>query len=141
MSIEQNTPDLEELERLLANATPGDWVAAAKPSRIVGWPIVSQQGRAIGSVNYVDPAGFAPANAALNDEAKANAALIVALRNAAPSLIATAREIEGLRAALSTAIGYVENTRIDLQCGTKAAGIKTIEGGIKRARAALGEAK
>ncbi|MFZ5744431.1 MAG: hypothetical protein ACOY7T_08135 [Pseudomonadota bacterium] len=96
-----NTPDLEELERLLAKATPGDWVAAAKPSRIVGWPIVSQQGRAIGSVNYVDPAGFAPANAALNDEAKANAALIVALRNAAPFLIATAREVEGLRAEVA----------------------------------------
>lgn len=122
------TDNLEELERLLEKATPGEWIAAAKPSRIVGWPIVSEQGRAIGSVNYVDPAGFAPANAALNDEAKANAALIVALRNAAPSLIATAREVEGLRAEVAR-----------LRLGIAAAALWTAEPGttIAELRAAL----
>lgn len=41
---------------------------------------------------------------------QANAALIVALRNAAPSLIATAREAEGLRALLARAYDMLFNS-------------------------------
>lgn len=48
------------------------------------------------------------------------------------------RENAALRAELSAAVGYMMNARIDLETGcTKATTIKTVSGGIDRARAAL----
>jgi len=32
--------------------TKGPWMAAAKPSSVVGWPVVAQSGRSIASVTY-----------------------------------------------------------------------------------------
>lgn len=60
--------------------TPTPWVAAAKPSSIVGWPIVAQDGRLIANVNYVQHSNIdpkVPGDAAFNRESAANAALIV----------------------------------------------------------------
>ena len=49
---------------------------------------------------------------------------------------------EHLAKALSAAIGYMRNAKIDLETGApKATAIRTIEGGIKRAEAALEEAR
>jgi hypothetical protein len=49
-------------------------------------------------------------------------------------------EVERLRAELSAAIGYMTNAQIDLKTGApKRTALATIEGGIKRARAAMGE--
>jgi hypothetical protein len=46
-----------------------------------------------------------------------------------------------LLAELSAAVGYMRNARIDLETGaTKATAIRTIDGGIKRAEAALAKA-
>ena len=80
------TDNLEELERLLEKATPGS--VQRKRNHI-----------------YHDVTGslFATFLSAREDdlephEAAADAEVYVALRNAAPSLIATAREVEGLRA-------------------------------------------
>lgn len=57
----------------------------------------------------------------------------------------TARRInlhDDLVAELSAAIGYMRNAKIDLETGaTKATAIRTIEGGIKRAEAALAKAE
>jgi hypothetical protein len=58
----------------------------------------------------------------------------------ASMLIAAADEIARLRAELSAAIGYMTNAKIDLDTGApKRTALATIDGGIKRARAALGE--
>jgi len=48
---------------------------------------------------------------------------------------------DDLVAALSAATGYMRNAKIDLETGaTKATAIRTIDGGIKRAEAALAKA-
>ena len=52
-----------------------------------------------------------------------------------------ATTIEDLLAELSAAKGYMLNARFDLEIGTKAAGIVTINGGIKRIDAAIAKAK
>ena len=54
-----------------------------------------------------------------------------------PEAAARIRELE---AGLSASVGYLLNAKIDLETGaTKATAIRTIEGGIARARALLGE--
>lgn len=86
------TDNLEELERLLVKATPGPWESIAE----------------VGVENFANSI-YAPAGdwdglllARVDQNGSTeNAALIVALRNAAPSLIATAREVEGLRAEVA----------------------------------------
>lgn len=70
---------LERLRALAEKATPGPWIAAAKPSSVVGWPVVSQTGRSICSINYVghskiDPK--VPGDWAFNQQSEANAQLI-----------------------------------------------------------------
>jgi hypothetical protein len=83
----------------LAQHTPGPWLAAAKPSSVVGWPIVQQGvGRSICNVTYVqhskiDPA--VPGDRAFNAESEANARLIAA----APDLLATLQTLMGLSQA------------------------------------------
>lgn len=48
------------------------------------------------------------------------------------------KRIEFLAAELSAAVGYMRNAKIDLETGaTKATAIRTVEGGIRRAEAAL----
>ena len=94
--------NLEELERLLAKATPGEWIAQSTDTEgpdygvcIVAENLGGLVAAALPWPTEIDKGDFA--------RVEANAALIVALRNAAPSLIATAREVEGLR---------VENERL-----------------------------
>jgi hypothetical protein len=60
------------------------------------------------------------------------------LNRAADALDTQRDEIAYLRAALSSAIGYMMNARIDFETGcTKATAIATITGGLARARAAI----
>ena len=50
------------------------------------------------------------------------------------------QRIKELEDGLSASVGYLLNAKIDLETGaTKATAIRTIEGGIARARALLGE--
>jgi hypothetical protein len=52
--------------------------------------------------------------------------------------VALAAEIQRLRGELSAATGYMLNAKIDLETGApKRTAITTIEGGLRRARAAL----
>lgn len=54
------------------------------------------------------------------------------------ALIAAARENTRLRAELSAANGYLLNAKIDLETGApKRTALATIEGGLRRVRAAL----
>jgi hypothetical protein len=81
--------------------------------------------------------------------ADANAELIAAAVNALPALLAQSAadqaaleaargEVEQLKNELSAMVGYLLNAKIDLETGcSKATAIGTIEGGIRRARAAL----
>lgn len=65
----------------MSKHTPGPWMLAAKPSSIVGWPVVAQSGRAIASLNYVHQSMIDPpvkGDRAYNVESKANGALIAA---------------------------------------------------------------
>lgn len=45
----------DEIRALLDGATPGPWMAAAKPSSVVGWPIVSNTGNSIASAAAYHP--------------------------------------------------------------------------------------
>lgn len=67
--------------------TPGPWLAAARPSSVVGWPIVQPgTGRSICSVTYVQHSKIdppVPGDSAFNRESAANARLIAA----APELL------------------------------------------------------
>jgi hypothetical protein len=84
--------------------TKGPWLMAAKPSSVVGWPIVAPQamGRVICSLNYADPKAFGgrqSGDIAFNRESKANAHLISAapeLYEALAGLIAAADHAGGL---------------------------------------------
>jgi hypothetical protein len=61
---------------------------------------------------------------------------------AADRIEALAAENAALREALSAANGYLLNAKIDLETGApKRTAITTIEGGIRRVRAALQETK
>ena len=88
--------ELAELERMLAKATPGEWSCLNKVGVVFGPDCQVAHCGDFGDKELV------PFNA---DRWQSDAALIVALRNAAPSLIATAREAEALRA---------ENARLTL---------------------------
>lgn len=120
--------DLNEIEGLLAKATPGEWFEGGwggicqKPShkdRSHPGPrgddpcvytkvkydcggIASDNGDAVVSTEYDE--------LVLSD---GDAALIVALRNAAPSLIATAREAEALRAENARLLASVKGWAAD----------------------------
>lgn len=74
--------------------TKGPWMMAAKPSSIVGWPVVAprQGGRMICDVTYVahskiDPK--VPGDDAFNRESRANGQLI----SAAPELAAALQDL------------------------------------------------
>lgn len=73
---------IEEIRKGCDGVTPGKWNAAAKPSSVVGWPIVSQTGRNIASMNYVQWSSTNPAvsgDRAFNRESKSNAEHIARL--------------------------------------------------------------
>lgn len=69
-----------------AGFTPGPWMMAAKPSSIVGWPVVAcgqrpEAGRQICTLNYADKAAFGgpqPGDRKFNLESEANGRLIAA---------------------------------------------------------------
>lgn len=58
--------------------TKGPWMMAAKPSSVVGWPIVSQQGRSIANLNYVGFMGDGEGWKEFREESTANGSLIAA---------------------------------------------------------------
>lgn len=61
---------------------------------------------------------------------------------AADRIEALAAENAALREALGAAIGYLLNAKIDLETGArKSTAIATIDGGLRRARAALQETR
>mgnify|MGYP000567723943 CR=1 FL=1 len=74
----------------MSNHTPGPWLMAAKPSSVVGWPIVATpSGRSIASLNYVQTSLIDPkvdGDDAFNRESRANGLLIAA----APDLLKAA---------------------------------------------------
>ena len=88
-----------QIAALSAAATGGTWIAARRSS-IVGRGIVSSpEGRMIG--NIVE-----------HDDAPENAALIVALRNAVPHIVAALNaqaEVEALRARVAELEGHLSN--------------------------------
>jgi len=69
---------IARLRELRAKATPGAWLAAAKPSSIVGWPIVAPRSPGAMSVCNVHTG---------HEYSAANAAAIVAAMNSLPALL------------------------------------------------------
>lgn len=89
--------DLDQLEALLAKATPGEWDVApyytgTGPDEVCRGMLVVDDDWPIGIISENDP----PLGDTLSDDLD----LIAALRNAAPDLIAKARRVEALEAAL-----------------------------------------
>ncbi|MGL5736470.1 MAG: hypothetical protein ACRCYS_16535 [Beijerinckiaceae bacterium] len=110
----------DELEKLLAEATPGDWMAPRRTS-VLGQGIVStHQGRMI-------------ANAADHDECAANSALIVHLRNNAPAMLAENKRLVKSLMALEV----IEDMPTDYALGAD----ENLERARSFARAALNEGK
>lgn len=94
---------LAEIEARAVAATPGPWIAAARGSGTVGWPVVASTGRSICAINYVhhsaiDPA--VPGDKAFNAESKRNATFIAHARQDIPALLSHARALEAEKAAL-----------------------------------------
>ena len=87
MTAKPLSSTVAEMRRLLEASTPGGWIAATGPSSIVGWPVVSRQGRSICRMTWVEravPAGEAEETKA---ETRANAAFIAAAHNDMPALL------------------------------------------------------
>lgn len=98
------TPDqLTEIEKLLAQATPGPWrhMAGVKWS----WIDAPGVGRWVADTHVPDNSKRYPA------QEEANAALIVALVNAAPALLSAAREGEKMRVALERIDGVARRLK------------------------------
>lgn len=101
------TDNLEELELLLAKATPGKWRTFISGKFVAIMKAGSRRGGGTGEKEVIHWAGFDSSD--YPKDTKSNAALIVALKNAAPSLIATAREVEGLRAEVARLNLLIDN--------------------------------
>lgn len=91
--------DLDALERALASATPGPWEATPTRHEHDGHVLTFSHEAAIHP-----PLGESGPVAVVHQGEHDNAAAIVALRNAAPSLLA---ELRALRAAAAAARAYV----------------------------------
>ena len=79
-----------EVLNAAAEHTPGPWMAAAKPSSVVGWPIVaSPHGRLICNMAWVSPSAERSADPDVREyltEVEANAHLIAAAPDLAEAL-------------------------------------------------------
>jgi hypothetical protein len=82
--------------------TDGPWMAASKPSSVVGWPVVSQTGRSIASVTYVNHPAATEEYAAFNAESLANARLIAA----APDLLSALNDLRLVLKLASIKFGF-----------------------------------
>lgn len=95
-----DTLDLDELERLLAEATPGEWRWWTSNSfRRLSSDATGRDGDVLRGVVYRD----GQPGVEVSDS---DAALIVALRNAAPALLAMARRAQGVE-ELREALRYL----------------------------------
>jgi len=94
-----NQERIEELERLRAAATPGPW------QLMNGDPLAVDAHQA---VYFAKMTGATPVTRLAN-----NAALIVAAVNALPELLAMARRVEGLEAALARTRPPAEEPPLD----------------------------
>lgn len=159
MSSEAEAPDLTELEALLERATPGKWKLEFHPLQ-KGNPatLIMREGAQIYEKFLIecpwgkdgdtdtDGDGVRDCTAA---EAQANAALIVAMHEALPSLLAIARRVGKLEAALKVTISRIESllateTKPTLamypKSGVEYIGVITADDyAIKVARAALSD--
>lgn len=130
--------EIDRIEALLAKATPGPWEEEYDPC------LPGDHATAVCLPGYAGQMGTFLAYCQHNwhdvvagerriswKEAETNAALIVALHNAAPALIAAARENERLRKGLSTAVSCLE------QCTNGEATQQDMEAWAEDARAAL----
>ena len=70
-----------------AQHTPGPWIAAAGPSSVVGWPVVSREGRSICRLTWLET--NSPTEEVFKEETRANARLIAA----APDLLAQLKSV------------------------------------------------
>ena len=123
--------DLDEIERMLAAATPGEWrTSAGNETEIFGGK--KDVARAYcGGMSGVKLA-----------EAEASAALIVALHKSAPAMIAEIRELRAENARLKGVVETLYRPLQEAADAMEASGKQLADGvteTISAARAALGE--
>ncbi|CAB4165140.1 hypothetical protein UFOVP833_30 [uncultured Caudovirales phage] len=92
---------IAEMRALLAKATQGTWIAAAGPSSIVGWPVVSSGGRSICRITWQERAVPAGEAEETKEETRANARLVAAAHNAMPSLLEALERYEKVLADIA----------------------------------------
>lgn len=129
--------DIDRIEELLAKATPGEWRIGRGKS---GLSVAALAGKCqqVAASSWHNFSEHYPTEA----QTVANFEAIVALHNAAPALIAAARENERLRGALVTAMIPIEAI---LLSGADAAHCQSVRDAlhdaVSTARASLSTAK
>jgi len=92
--------------------TAGPWIAASRPSSVVGWPVVGPMGRSICNVSWMPRKAYPDVSdadySAFNSECEANAALIAEAGTVAHETGLTPRQLaercERLEAALESIV-------------------------------------
>ena len=91
---------------MTAAHTSGQWLAAAKPSSFVGWPVVSSpSGRLVCDVSHVSFPSSHPASGPMYAEAEANARLIASAPDLLEALTEARTTLSILRTQVMVEIG------------------------------------
>ena len=128
--------DLDEIERLLAAATPGEWAIGIRDGKRA---IAGYVGEWIAILPHGHRDGFGCTS---DNELLANRSLIVALHNSAPAILTEIRELRAENARLREVVKHYGDTLCEGigECvGDFCGNLSSDECGGCFARAALGE--
>lgn len=122
--------ELDELERLLAKATPGPWDAHDYAEGGAGdrrYQIQEQSGAHRRGDKAAAVLGYFEDEQVPTPEARANARLVAAMRSALPALIAIARSAEGLAESLEAMLSEYDQGQACVQARLELEGYRKVQ--------------